>query len=69
MDQSTVLGGLPGVVVQRTNVGLLQKLGCSLPVTPEFKGITIGGTLAGGGLESSSALIAHIFEGKNFPES
>lgn len=25
-----------------------------LPVTPEFKGITIGGTIAGGGLESSS---------------
>lgn len=33
---------------------VLQKHGCSLPVTPEFKGITIGGTIAGGGLESTS---------------
>ena len=32
----------------------LALYGFSLPVTPEFKGITIGGTLAGGGLESSS---------------
>lgn len=32
----------------------LKKHGHMLPVTPEFKGITIGGTIAGGGLESSS---------------
>jgi len=32
----------------------LARHGCALPVTPEFKGITIGGTIAGGGLESSS---------------
>ena len=32
----------------------LKQHGYSLPVVPEFKGITIGGTLAGGGLESTS---------------
>jgi len=33
---------------------ILQEFGCTLPVTPEFRGITIGGTIAGGGLESSA---------------
>ena len=38
----------------------LIKYNRSLPVVPEFKNITIGGTIAGGGLESSSYMYGQV---------